>query len=323
MTVRIATLNLKWKAFRSFLDFVPTDAELARGPFQLGEDHGAQVFSKMLSGDQGVPLDLLQMMAERINRQALGHRAMRSAPGPLGELAITATDLAQGSLFDFIRRLVALSPVADAARLDHLHRDLMAALSPPATLGGQDIRCIVERTSETRSFAPFKGETGPTVFEPGRDFGQFRIEGPALGATGATALVYVFLRRDTASLGRRAWEDRFSDTVEWMPSPFRLPVRDGAARLFAEPLPVSPEPGNFRLCAVLVRDAGALRSIDPRLDRRKPVAEPPPPIRFEEAASIRFLANIGRALERHDGMIAVATADYVVTPAAVVAHPPS
>ena len=104
MTVRIATLNLKWKAFRSFLDFAPTDAELARGPFQLGEDHGAQVFSKMLSGDQGVPLDLLQMMAERINRQALGHRAMRSAPGPLGDLAITATDPVSYTHLDVYKR---------------------------------------------------------------------------------------------------------------------------------------------------------------------------------------------------------------------------
>ena len=107
MNVRIATLNLKWKAFRSFFDFAPTDAELARGPFLLGDENGAQVFSKMLSGDQGVPLDLLQTMADRINRQAAGHRAQRGAPGPLGDLAISAADLAHAPLFDFIRRLVA------------------------------------------------------------------------------------------------------------------------------------------------------------------------------------------------------------------------
>lgn len=315
MNVRIATLNLKWKAFRGFFDFAPTDAELARGPFQLGEEHGAQVFSKMLSGDQGVPLDLLQMMAERINRQALAHRAHRLVPGPLGSLAITAADLAEAPLFAFLRRLVALSPVADADRLDRLHRDLMEALTPPVA-GGDQMRCIVERYSGTRSFAPFKGTSGPPVFEPGRDFGQFLIEGPALATRAPDPLLYVFLRRDTAPLGRWAWEETFSDTVEWLPSPFPLAINDGTARLFAEPVPVLPEPGHYRLSAVLVRDVRELRALDPRLDRRKPVSEAPPPVRFDEAASVRFLTNVGRALERRDSTVAVATADYIVAPPA-------
>jgi len=316
VNLRIATLNLKWKAFRGFFDFAPTDAELARGPFQLGEDHGAQVFSKMLSGDQGVPLDLLQMMADRINRQALAHRALRSVQGPLGELAITAADLAEGSLFAFLRRLVALSPVADRDRLDRLHRDLMEALAAPVSAGGDQLLCRVERFSGTRSFAPFKGASGPPVFEPGRDFGQFLIEGPALAPTATAPLAYVFLRRDTAPLGRWAWEETFSETVEWLPSPFALTVSGGIARLFAEPVPVLPQPGHYRLSAVLVRDVPGLRSLDPRLDRRKPVVEAPPPMRFDEAASVRFLTNVGRALERRDGSIAVATADYIVAPPA-------
>ncbi len=314
MNMRIATLNLKWKAFRGFFDFAPTDAELARGAFQLGEEHGAQVFSKMLSGDQGVPLDLLQVMAERINRQALAHRAHRSVPGPLGELAITAADLAEASLFAFLRRLVALSPVSDQDRLDRLHRDLMEALTIPFAAEGDQLRCIVERYSGSRSFAPFKGSSGPPVFEPGRDLGQFLIEGPALAASAQKSLLYVFLRRDTAPLGRRAWEEKFSETVEWLPSPFPLTVSDGAARLFAEPVPVLPEPGHYRLSAVLVRDLRDLRALDPRLDRRKPVTEAPPPVRFDEAASVRFLTNVGRALERRDGTIAVAAADYIVAP---------
>jgi hypothetical protein len=318
MTVKIATLSLKWKAFRSLYDFAPTDAELARGPFLLGEEHGAQVFSKMLSGDQGVPLDILQMMADRINRQALAHRALRSVHLPLDDLAITVADLAHGSLFNVIHKLVALSPAPDPARLDSLHRELMDALSPPTTTSVQDLRCTIERTSGERSFAPFKGSAGPTIFEPGRDLGQFVFAGPAIASLRAAPLVYVFLRRDTGSLGRRAWEEPFSDTFEWMPSPFALNVDGGMARLFDEPLPVSPEPGHFRISAVLVRDAAMLRSIDPRLDRRKPVVVPPPPVRFEEDASIRFLTNVGRALERKDGTVSVASADYIVMP---TAHP--
>ena len=192
----------------------------------------------------------------------------------------------------------------------------MAALSAPATAATPQMRCIVERSSAERSFAPFKGSAGPPVFEPGRDYGQFTFEGPALGSAGAAPLVYVFLRRDTAPLGRRAWDEAFAETVEWMPSPFRLAVRDRTARLFDEPMPVSPEPGQFRVSAVLVRDASVLRLIDPRLDRRKPAGAPPPPVRFDEAASIRFLTNVARALERRDDTVAVATADYIVAPAA-------
>ncbi len=73
-----------------------------------------------------------------------------------------------------------------------------------------------------------------------------------------------------------------------------------------------PEPGYFRTCAVVIREPQALRRIDPRLDRRKDVVEPPPPIRFDEAASIRFLTNLGRALERQDPAVSMATTDYIV-----------
>ncbi len=313
MSSKIATLGLKWKAFRSFFDFAPTDAELARGPFLLGEEHGAQVFSKMLSGDQGVPIDLLQIMADRINRQALAHRARHAAYGPLDGLAMTAADLGPSPIFDYLRRLVALSPVVDADRLDSLHRDLMEQLSAPVAWTSDDLKFSVERFTRERSFAPFKGGEGPTVFEPGRHLGQFQIEGPGLVMRGASPMLYVFLRRDTAMLGRRAWDENFTSTVEWLPSPFRLDGSAKAVNLFAEPMPVSPEPGEFRVSAVLVRDPQALRTLDPRLDRRKPVTDMPPPMRFDEPASVRFLTNLGRALERRDGAVAVATADYIVT----------
>ncbi len=151
MNVRVAALNLKWKSFRQFFDFAPTDAELARGPFLLGDQNGAQVFSKMLSGDQGVPLDLLQIMAERINRQALAHRALRSVHGPLGDLAITAADLGHAPLFDFIRRLVALSPVTDEDRLDSLHRDLIDALVPQKAHASRAMQFTVSRFGTERS----------------------------------------------------------------------------------------------------------------------------------------------------------------------------
>jgi hypothetical protein len=316
MNVRIATLNLKWKAFRNFFDFAPTDAELARGPFLLGDENGAQVFSKMLSGDQGVPLDLLQIMADRINRQALAHRAQRSAPGPLGDLAITAADLAHATLFDFIRRLVALSPVVDPDRLDSLHRDLIEALSPPRSLVSDGMQFTVERFGTERTFLPFReqgDDTAPKVFEPGKHLGQFSITGRVLDQAEAAPMAYVFVRRDTAPLGHRVWEQDFSRAFVWLPSPLPLKVRDGAAHLFDEPMPVLPEPGHFRTCAVLIRDPQALRRIDPRLDRRKEVAEVPSPTRFDEAASIRFLTNVNRALERRDPDVALATADYVVT----------
>ncbi|MDE1991029.1 MAG: hypothetical protein KGI75_00930 [Rhizobiaceae bacterium] len=315
MAAKIATLNLKWKAFRNFFDFAPTDAELARGAFGLGQDNGAQTFSKMLSGDQGVPLDTLQLMAERINKQALAHRALRSMKEPLGPLAITAIDLAESSLFDFVRKLVSLSPNPDPDRLDQLHRDLIDALAPQPGLKSDDISLMIERTTNERSFAPFmpEGDDGnPTVFEPGRHFGQFSIKGAMPDGRGQQPFAYVFLRRDAASIGLRVWEQRFPETFLWMASPFPLKAVNGVAELFPQPVAVLPQPGRYRAVAVLIRDPQTFRRIDPRLDPRRNTDETPPPARLDEAASIRFLTNVSRAIERRDPAVAVAMADYIV-----------
>jgi hypothetical protein len=211
--------------------------------------------------------------------------------------------------------LVAMSPVPDAGRLDSLHRDLIDALSPSKVWATDDMRFTIERFGNERTFQPFRAiddADTPKVFEPGRHLGQFSITGRALGEPSAPPMVYVFARRDTAPLGRRVWEQDFGDAFIWLPSPFGIKISNGAAQLFDEPVPVLPEPGHFRTSAVLVRDRQALRMIDPRLDRRRPVTEMPPPARFDEQSSIRFLTNVGRALERRDPAIAIATADYIV-----------
>jgi hypothetical protein len=316
MASKIATLNLKWKAFRKIFNFVPTDAELARGEFGLGQDNGAQTFSKMLSGDQGVPTEILEVMAERVNRRIETVRAAASIHEPLGEQSITPRDLEESSLFEFIQKLVSVSPTSNGDRLDQLHRELIDALVPQQTSMSEDIRLKIERSSVERSFAPFisdDGENAPTVFEPGRHLGQFSIEDKAFGSGDAAPFAYVFLRRDTAPIGIRVWEQRFSDTFLWLASPFPLKVIDGTAQLFPKPVAVLPQPGRYRAVAVVLRDMQSLRRIDPRLDPRKAVEEMPPPVRLDEGASIRFLTNVGRAIERRDPTVAVTMADYIVT----------
>lgn len=318
--MKIASLNLKWKAFRNFFDFQPSDAELARGLLKLGEN-AAQTFSKMLSGDQGVSIDVLELLAERMSRHIAGHRALRLQITPPTDPAITPIDLAEMPVLAFINHLVGLSPNPEPDRLDKLHMEVLTALSMteidvwPAT----DLTFVIEKTAMSRSFAPYlRHDTeGPMTFEAGRDRGQFIIKGPRLSDPQRPPLIYSFLRKDPAPVGRRIWEQSFAETVRWLPSPFKAQTT-GSVPLFPEPMPVQPEPGLYRVVAVAISDPAVLRTIEPRLDRRKPVTHIPPPILFDEASSLRFLTNVGRAVERRDPAVAVAAADYrVAVPADV------
>jgi len=215
----IPNLFLKWRAFRSLIGDARSDAEIGRLIF--GDDDGPIKFSRLLYGDYGCAPEIASEFVALMNRRIATYRSARGLDVSEPDW-IAAADLFQ-STHQFTHKLIDAAGECDDERLAETHHELVAGLTsalPPDIAAPLQI----ERFAATRAFASMvpSGGDRPLTFVPERDLGQFAVEYDGRKAVAA----YAFVTRDSSPAGQRFWDNKWGETVLWLPSPFE-PVLDG------------------------------------------------------------------------------------------------
>jgi hypothetical protein len=300
---KIPNLYLKWRAFRSLIEDLRSDAEIASDIVFQGEEQPAILFSRLLYGDRSCSgVVARRLLEEVINICVAAHRKTHGLSTDGAELSVA--DLL-GPSHQFTRRLIAAAGEVSPDRADAVQRALLNEIAPPKAKEKKPALTIL-RSNVDRSFGPIVRSSGDSLieFEPGRHRAEAVIE----GLVKDPSAVYAFFTRNPYPLsGKRIWELEWDDTVLWLPSPILETKRNADTLNLVPPSAVQPAFGRFTFTVVLVFDPKAIDELDPRESTTSPGA-------LNEFEMARFITNMKRLEKRKDPPIRVLTNEYIVAP---------